>query len=194
MARKNIAAAPAEPQPVPAAEDSTVTEIAVAAGVDPAAEVAPAATAADVPTVVPAASAPTMATAELKTASAKVKANMVDAIKTTEDFFSFGQANVEAFVKCGQIWSAGVQDIGKQVAATAQAQVDQTVATFKALTSVKSLKEAFDLQSSLARASMEKAIAEAGKLTDASLKLTEQALAPLTARVTLAVEKFGRPV
>ena len=64
--------------------------------------------------------------------------------------------------------------------------------TFKALTSVKSLKDAFDLQASLARSTMEKTLAESGKLTDASLKLTEQTLAPLTARVSLAVEKFAK--
>jgi hypothetical protein len=28
-------------------------------------------------------------------------------IKSTEDFFAFGQANVEAFVKSGQIWADG---------------------------------------------------------------------------------------
>jgi phasin family protein len=125
---------------------------------------------------------------------AEVTATMEKTMKTAEDLVSFGQGNMEAFVKAGQIWAAGVQDLGKQVAATAQAQVDQTVATFKALAGVKSFKEAVDLQSSLARATMEKAVAETGKLTDASLKLAEQALAPITARVTLAVEKFGRPV
>ena len=57
---------------------------------------------------------------------------------------------------------------------------------------MKSLKEAIDLQTNLARSSVEKAVAETGQLTDASLKLAEQALAPMTARVTLAVEKFGR--
>ena len=113
--------------------------------------------------------------------------------KTAEDLVSFGQGNVEAFSKAGQIWAAGVQELGKQVAATAQAHVDQTVATFKALTGVKSFKEAVDLQSALARTAVEKAVADTGKLTDASLKLAEQTWAPLTARVTLAVEKFGRP-
>jgi phasin family protein len=120
-------------------------------------------------------------------------ANMEKTMKTAEDLVSFGQGNLEAFTKAGQIWAAGVQDLGKQVAATAQAQMDQTVATFKALAGVKSFKEAVDLQSSLARSSVEKAVAETGKLTDASLKLAEQTMAPLTARVTLAVEKFGRP-
>ena len=115
-------------------------------------------------------------------------------MKTAEDLVTFGQGNFEAFAKAGQIWAAGVQDLGKQVAATAQAQMDQTVATFKALAGVKSFKEAVDLQSSLARSTVEKAVAETGKLTGASMKLAEQTMAPLTARVTLAVEKFGRPV
>jgi hypothetical protein len=35
-------------------------------------------------------------------------------------------------------------------------------------------------------------MSETGKLTDASMKLAEQTFAPITARVTLAVEKFGR--
>lgn len=132
------------------------------------------------------------AVAGFEKTQAEVKANMDKAIKTAEEFVSFGQGNVEAFVKSGQIWAAGVQDLGKHVAATAQAQVDQTVATFKALAGVKSLKEALDLQTTLARSSVEKAVAETGHLTDASLKLAEQTLAPITARVQLAMEKFGR--
>jgi hypothetical protein len=35
-------------------------------------------------------------------------------------------------------------------------------------------------------------LAESNKLVDASIKLTEQTLAPLTARVTGAVETFGK--
>ncbi len=122
----------------------------------------------------------------------EVKANMDKAMKTAEELVSFGQGNVEAVIKSGQIWTAGVQDLTKTIAATAQAQIEQTMATWKALAGVKSLKEAMDLQASLARSSMEAAMTESGKLTDASMKLAEQTFAPITARVTLAVEKFGR--
>ena len=45
-----------------------------------------------------------------------------------------------------------------------------------------------------ARAAFEKSMAESSRLTDASLKLSEQAIAPITARMTLAVEKFVKPV
>jgi phasin family protein len=129
--------------------------------------------------------------AGLEQTQAKVKANMDKAIKATEELVAFSQGNLEAFLRAGQIWAAGVQDLSKAVAATAQAQLDETLATVKALAGVKSFKEAVELQTTLARTSVEKVVTEAGKLTDASLKLTEQTLAPLTARVSLAVEKFS---
>jgi phasin family protein len=113
-------------------------------------------------------------------------------IKSTEDFVAFGQANLEAFVKSGQIWSAGVQELTKQIASSAKASFDESVSTFKAMSTAKSVKEAIDLQSSFAKAALEKAMAESNKLTDASIKLTEQTLAPITARVTVAVETFGK--
>jgi len=134
------------------------------------------------------------AAAGFETTQAKVKEGMEKAMKTAEEFVAFGQGNMEAFVKSGQIWAAGVQDLQKQFAATAQANFDQSMSTFKALTSVKSLKDAIDLQTNFARAAMEKTMAESGRLTDASLKLTEQAMAPITARVTLAVEKMVKPL
>jgi phasin family protein len=123
---------------------------------------------------------------------AKVKEGMEKAMKTAEEFVAFSQGNFEALVKSGQIWTAGVQDIGKLIAANAQASFDETMSTFKAMSSAKSLKDAFDLQASLARATIEKTLAESGKLTDASVKLTEQTLAPLTARFSVAMEKFGK--
>jgi phasin family protein len=132
------------------------------------------------------------ATAGFADTQAKVKEGMEKAMKTAEELMAFSQGNLEAMVKCGQIWAAGVQDIGKQIAANAQASFDETMSTFKAMSSAKSLKDAFDLQASLARSTLEKTLAESGKLTDASMKLTEQALAPLTARFSLAVEKFAK--
>ncbi len=122
----------------------------------------------------------------------EVKANMDKAVKSAEEMVSFSQGNFEAMMKSGQVWAAGFQDLQKAMAASAQAQVEAAMGTFKAISGVKSLKEAMDLQSSLARNSFETAMNETGKLTDASMKLAEQAMAPITARVTLAVEKFGR--
>lgn len=131
------------------------------------------------------------ATKGFETQQAKMKEQMAKAMKTTEEMMAFGQGNLEAIMKAGQIFSTGMQGISKQIAASTQTSVEDTVAMTKALSGVKSVKEAVDLQTGYARSMMEKAVAETGRLTDASLKLTEQTIAPLTARVTLAVEKFG---
>lgn len=131
-------------------------------------------------------------TAGTETTTLQVNQNKEKVVKTAEDFVAFGQGNMEAFVKSGQIWATGVQDLSKQVAATAQAQMQETMSVFKTMSTMKSLKDLFELQSAFAKAALEKSMAESGKLTNASLKLTEQALAPITARVTNAVETFGK--
>jgi phasin family protein len=131
------------------------------------------------------------ATAGLEHAQVQMKEGMTRAMKTAEQVAQFSQGNVEAIVKSSQIWASGWQDLSKQMAATAKANIDETMSAFKALSTVKSLKEAFDLQSSFARTSMEKAMAESGKLTEHSLKLAEQAFAPISARVNAAVETFS---
>jgi phasin family protein len=123
---------------------------------------------------------------------AKVKEGVEKAIKTTEELVAFGQGNVEAYVKSSQILATGLQDISKAFAATAQASVEDAVASFKALSGVKSLKEVVDLQTAAAKTGVEKAIAESGKLTDATVKLAELAFAPLSQRFTLATEKFSK--
>ncbi len=134
----------------------------------------------------------TQTAAGLKQTQARMNEGMSKAMKTAEEFVAFGQGNFEALVKSGQIWAAGMQDLGKQVAATAQAQFEETVSAFKAIAGAKSVKDALDVQATLARTTMEKALAESGRFTETSMKLTEQALAPVTARASVAVEKFGR--
>ena len=134
----------------------------------------------------------TQATVGFEMSQAKMKEGMEKVMKTAEELVAFSQGNMEAVMKSSQIWAAGMQDLTKHMAAAAQASVDQSMSAFKALSSVKSLKDAYELQSSFARSALEKSLAESGKLTDASFKLTEQALAPITARVNVAVEKFAK--
>lgn len=122
----------------------------------------------------------------------KKDTHMDKAMKSAEEMVSFGQGNVEAMMKASQIWTAGLQDLGKHFAATAQAQMDETMASIKTLSSVKSVKEAMELQTGMAKAAMEKMLAATGQISDASVKLAEQAMAPITARITLATETFGR--
>ena len=108
------------------------------------------------------------------------------------DFVAVGKDNLEAITASSKIWAAGVQELNKQFAASAKASLEESVAAFKALTTVKSVKEAIELQTAYSKTAIEKAIAETTKLTEASKKLTEEALAPITARISVAVGSFSK--
>ncbi len=134
------------------------------------------------------------AAAGFEKTQAQMKEGMEKAMKTAEEFVAFGQGNLEAFMKSGQIWAAGVQDLQQAVRRDRPGLVRGDGVHLQGDDRRKSLKDAFDLQAEPGPHPMEKTIAESGRLTDASFKLTEQTLAPITARVTLAVEKFAKPV
>ncbi len=117
-----------------------------------------------------------------------------DMTKAAEEATAFGRGNVEAFTKAAQVYFTGVQDLGRQMVATMQGLSDHTLEGVKAMTAAKSLKDVADLQASLARTAFEKSMADATKLQEAAMKVAEEAFAPISARVTVAVEKLARPI
>lgn len=114
------------------------------------------------------------------------------AMKQAEEFMGVGQGNLDAVLKCGQVWTAGVQELVKQMAATAQASLDETVAILTALPSAKSQQEALELQTKLVSSVYGKVLAESGNISSASVKLFQETMAPLTARATTAVDKLSK--
>lgn len=114
--------------------------------------------------------------------------------KAAEEFAEFNRGNYEAVTKSAQLWATGTQDLARQYVAVAQGFTDQALEGAKALAAVKSLNEAAELQAKLAKAALEKSVAETTKFQEAVFKLVEQALAPLTARVSVAVEKISKPL
>jgi phasin family protein len=147
---------------------------------------------AGVPTLAIVDDAPVVPTSTVETTTSTPTQGMKNMMKSTEDFVAFGKGNLEAFTAASKIWAAGVQELTQQVAATAKASIEESVETFKALSSVKSVKEAIELQSAYSKTAVAKALAESTKLTEASMKLTEQALAPITARVSVAMQAFSK--
>ncbi len=133
------------------------------------------------------------ATAGLEQAQAAMRTGLQKAMRTAEDLLSFSQGNVEAMTRSSQIIASGMQDISQSMAATARASLDETMSAVKALSTVKSIKDVMDLQTGLFRAALERAVSQTSQITDNSLKLSEQAFAPIGARLSLAAEKFSRP-
>ena len=114
--------------------------------------------------------------------------------KAAEEAAAFGRGNAEALAKATQAYVAGVQDLSRQTMAMVQGLTDQALEGAKALSHVRSLKEATEIQAGLVRSAFERAITETTKLQETALKVVEQSFAPISARVTLAVEKMSRPI
>ena len=114
------------------------------------------------------------------------------AMKTVEEMTAFAHGNLEAIARSNQIMAAGVQDMGQSLAAATRTAMDDVMGAFKAMASVRSLKDAMELQSNLVRASLDRAVSHASEMTDSGRKLSEQAFAPISARLSVAAETFGR--
>lgn len=113
--------------------------------------------------------------------------------KGYDEFSVMSKGNVEAVVKAGSIYARGLEDLSKTVMAMTQSQFEASVAAAKAVLGCTSLRQMVDLQTDLARTNFDKFVADGSKLSEISLKVANEALEPIQARVNVAVEKFIKP-
>ena len=117
-----------------------------------------------------------------------------DMMKAAEDAAEFSRGNLEALTKASQLYMTGVQDLSRQTLAIFQAFSEQAIEGMKAMSSMKSLKDAADFQATFAKTAFERAMNDSTKLSEAAIKVAETAIEPISARMTLAMEKVGKPV
>lgn len=110
------------------------------------------------------------------------------------DIADLGQQNVDALVKSGTICAQGVETLGQEVMDFARTSIEGNVSAAQAIMGAKNLNEVVDLQSQLTRRNFDQAVAEYSKLTEMSVKLANDAFAPIQARFQVAVEKMWKPV
>lgn len=104
----------------------------------------------------------------------------------------FAKGNVEAMVESGKIWAEGVQSMGRTYADEAKSAYETVTADFKEMAAVKSPIELFQLQGRLLRRNFDAMVAATSKHTDATMKLANDAMAPLSGRMNLAAEKLSK--
>ncbi len=102
------------------------------------------------------------------------------------------KGNVEAIVESAKIVAAGVQDLGKTYAEEAKSAYETMTADFKEMAAVKSPTELFQLQGKIMRRNFDALVATGSKGSESAMKLANDAFAPISARVNLAVEKLSK--
>jgi len=129
------------------------------------------------------------ATAGLKDAQARVTTGLKRAAELARGYVDVQRTAVETVVKAGQIYGEGLQSLATHAANVNRVQFEDTVAYFRALTSVKSLKEAVELQANFARATASRVLSESSAFAEDYLKVAGQALIPVVTRAREAAEK-----
>jgi len=115
------------------------------------------------------------------------------ALKSYEELSAAAKDALDAVVASSEVLSQGLQNLGNTVYGLAQQSVDEGVALSKQLMAAKTMRELIDLQSAQVKAQLDRLLTEAPRLGDLSVKLVEDAVAPLNARVKAVVEKFTKP-
>lgn len=110
------------------------------------------------------------------------------AARSYEDAIRAAKENMDALTRSGTILSHGLQDLGKTVFALTQESVEETVAASKRMMAARTLRELFDLQAGTVKAGFDKLMSETARLSDLSVKLAEEAFAPINDRVHATVD------
>lgn len=132
-------------------------------------------------------------TATAKNAVADLQARAKTAYaKSTElsaEATEFTKANVEAVVESGKIFFSGAQELLKDNVETGKTVIETVTADAKKVAAVKSPTELMQLQGELARRNFDALVSYGSKRTEAWVKLYNEAFAPISNRVSVAVEK-----
>ena len=145
----------------------------------------------------------TMAT-KTQTKTADMASNMANEMQTrlagmyekgtemTGEMVTFQRANAEAMAEAGKILFTGMQDMTREAVEESRKAADQISEDARLMAAAKSPTELVKLQSDIMRRSFDNAVAAGSKNTEAWIKLTNDAMAPLTSRVSEAVEKMNK--
>ena len=110
---------------------------------------------------------------------------------TAGEMTELAKANIEALTEAGRIAATGVRSIGQDALASGREGFEQASASLKTLADAKSPTEFFQIQSDLAKASFDRAVAEGSKFAEAIVKLAGEAVQPLSNRATINAERIN---
>lgn len=105
-----------------------------------------------------------------------------------DDLVAFNQNTLDAFVASGTVVAKGFETLTKQYVSFASESFEEAVEAGKKIVAAKTVNEAVDVQTKIAKAAWEKAVAEGQKVTEISTGIFQEASAPISERVQASVE------
>jgi phasin family protein len=111
-----------------------------------------------------------------------------------EELADLGRENFAAVLRSNAALTEGLEAIGKEMIGYARHSFESVAETATALLGAKTFEDVVQLNTEFAKASMERLIERSQKLSEMSMKVANETLAPLGTRVEAAVQRLAKPV
>jgi phasin family protein len=108
-----------------------------------------------------------------------------------EEVSSFNRNNMEAFMRAANIMADGMKDISQAMFNTMQSNMENTMATTKAMMGVKTMRDLVELQSQYVKNAFDQAMSESTKLSEMTVRYTSEAAEPISNRVNDVVQNIA---
>ena len=109
-----------------------------------------------------------------------------------DDMRVFGKANVEAALAASQTLVKGIEQMNRAWSEFTMRLVEAHMNSVQALIGCKNLKDVVELQADFAKRQLAAAVVESSKLSELTLKVANEAIEPLSARVSEAMNTAAK--
>lgn len=113
--------------------------------------------------------------------------------KAADEAAALGKSNVEAVMQAGSIFFHGFEELTRSFVGMTQAHVETGMSAAKAMIGAKTLTELTDLQNSFTKTAFDSAVSEATHISELAIKIANEAIEPISARVTATMEQMSKP-
>jgi hypothetical protein len=109
------------------------------------------------------------------------------------DLAALGRENLAALARANAVLVKGFEEIGQEVASCAEQSLLSAMDTARALVGIRTLADLVALNSKVAQATLEGALANTARLSEIGIRVATEALGPFNERVVLAFGRAGQP-
>ncbi|QPH52885.1 phasin family protein [Pontivivens ytuae] len=130
------------------------------------------------------------AAAQMESFAADAQKTMTDTVekmtKGFEEASSFGQENLDAMVKSGEIAAKAAEGFGNEVSSFTKRSFEESVAAAKDMASAKTMTELFEKQSAFAQSMFDGWMKQTTKMNEMMMAAAKDVSAPMGERMTAA--------
>ena len=105
------------------------------------------------------------------------------------EFSKFGQETLGVYMKAGEIFVKGAENIGQAYFKLAKTTAERNAEAAKAVLAAKTLNDVVDVQNDFARESYQTLFSEGTKISELSLKVAHEAFEPLKEQMEGSIGK-----